>query len=336
MKKMRRLIGTLLIMCMVVALNVHAPAAEKYTYTVRVFAGAQGTINGKDVYIKSEIPYGGQFTFDINSVSLNSDSKYYVKGIRESGKDNNTVDKSSFVVTSDIDYVVAYGIKGSSVAYTVNYQDESGSALLPSSTYYGNVGDKPVVAYQYVDGYQPQAYNLTKTLSENESENVFTFVYTPIEGPTAGGGQGVVGGTEGRVDNTTGGGGAGTGAAGTPGAAGAAGAGDGTGATGAAGDGTGTVVPPTEDNNTVDVPDDQTPAAGPQELVDLDDPDTPLANFEGNSNQNSIASGAISGPISNASGMSTGLKVGLGAGAAAVLALIIGFAIRKRKKRNEE
>ena len=31
---------------------------------------------------------------------------------------------------------------------------------------YGNVGDKPVVAYKYIDSYIPQAYALTKTLVE--------------------------------------------------------------------------------------------------------------------------------------------------------------------------
>lgn len=37
-----------------------------------------------------------------------------------------------------------------------------------------------MVAYHYIEGYQPQAYNLTKTLSKNEAENVFTFVYEPV------------------------------------------------------------------------------------------------------------------------------------------------------------
>ena len=81
--------------------------------------------------------------------------------------------------TGDADYVVAYGIKGNMVAYTVNYQDASGKSLAESQTFYGNVGDKPVVAYRYVENYIPDALALTKTLSDNESENVFTFTYTP-------------------------------------------------------------------------------------------------------------------------------------------------------------
>lgn len=83
-------------------------------------------------------------------------------------------------MTEDRDYVVAYGIWGNRIAYTVNYQDEDGNTLLPSETFYGNVGDRPVVAFQYVEGYQPQAYNLTGTLSENAAENVFTFTYSRL------------------------------------------------------------------------------------------------------------------------------------------------------------
>ena len=63
------------------------------------------------------------------------------------------------------------------VSYTVNYHDESGKELLPSETFFGNVGDKPVVACKYVAGYAPKASGLTKTLKEDVSENVLTFIY---------------------------------------------------------------------------------------------------------------------------------------------------------------
>ena len=88
---------------------------------------------------------------------------------------------SSFEVTGDQEYVVAYGIKGNQVAYTINYQDANGNKLADSQTFYGNVGDKPVVAYTYIDGYTPEYRNLTKTLSANAAENVFTFNYLPYE-----------------------------------------------------------------------------------------------------------------------------------------------------------
>ena len=91
---------------------------------------------------------------------------------------------TTFRVTGDADYVVAYGIKGNLVSYTVKYQDASGKQLAPDRVFYGNVGDKPIVAYQYVENYVPQALALTKTLSANAAENVFTFVYAPGDAGT--------------------------------------------------------------------------------------------------------------------------------------------------------
>ena len=43
--------------------------------------------------------------------------------------------------------------------YTVNYVDANGNKLADSKTYYGNVGDEPVIAYLYIDGYIPSSYN---------------------------------------------------------------------------------------------------------------------------------------------------------------------------------
>ena len=67
--------------------------------------------------------------------------------------------EGTFQVDGDRDFVVAYGIKGDMVAYTVNYQDAAGNALLESDTYYGNPGERQYVSSRYVDGYVPQALN---------------------------------------------------------------------------------------------------------------------------------------------------------------------------------
>ena len=186
MIKMRK---RFIVLFAVVLILVCSPSAAMlaegaaYTYTVRFYAGQQGTFaDGRDVITFSGLSYGSVVSFNQGGVVLKDDSKYYVKGIRESGRDNNTVSASAFTVTSDRDYVVAYGLRGDMVAYTLYYVDESGAELAPSDTYYGNVGDKPVVSFLYIDGYQPQAYNLTRTLVADESQNVFTFVYTPIGG----------------------------------------------------------------------------------------------------------------------------------------------------------
>ena len=182
------------------------------------------------------------------------------------------------------------------VAYTVNYQDTSGKSLAESQTFYGNVGDKPVVAYRYVENYIPDALALTKTLSDNESENVFTFTYTP-------GATDRIVETTTTVTTTVPGTATPAGAAGTTGATGTTGASAGTGtgttAGGTAAGGTtaggttaggtttgGTAGGTTTDNNSQDTTakdkdtatseDEQTPKS----LVDLDDEDTPKGNID--------------------------------------------------------
>lgn len=242
---------------------------EEYTYTVRFFSGAQGTIRGQEVAVFGSLRYGDRVTFNQSAVKLKNNSKYYVKGVRESGKDNNTANHTtSFAVTGDQDYVVVYGVLGNSVAYTVRYEDGDGGRLAPEETYYGNVGDRPVLAFQYIEGYQPQAYNLTRVLTENAADNVFTFVYTPVaagEEPEETG--------EGTTTRPTM-----TAPAGTVTPA--------QGAAAPTGDAPGTAA--TEDGETAAPEDTETAAedgetVAPEEtpdLVDLDNPEVPLDNPE--------------------------------------------------------
>ena len=107
-----------------------------------------------------------------------------------------------------------------------------------------------MVAYHYIEGYQPQAYNLTKTLSKNEAENVFTFVYEPVPEDTVTTETEVIT----RPDGTTG----------TAGGNAGQNAGTTTGGNTANGDTQGTTEVPDEDV--------------PQNVVDLDDEDVPLDN----------------------------------------------------------
>lgn len=202
----------------------------------------------------------------------------------------------SFEVTGDQDYVVAYGIRGNLVEYTVNYQDTDGNTLRESETYRGNVGDYMVVAYLYIEGYQPQAYNLGRTLSENAAQNIFTFVYTPV---TAESGGGTTGGTTGG--GGTGGGAAGgdageAGAAAAPAPAAAAGAAPGAGGAVAAGPGAaagGAADGAVDAGGAADagetVPDEEVPQAeGPDDLVDLDDEEVPLAGIGGEAGPDAV------------------------------------------------
>ena len=184
MKRLRRVLYALFALCLFFPNVLSASAKEEYTYTIRIFSGRQGSFADGDVIVFEGRHYGDRVNFYQSAVTLNDNSKYYIRGIRESGKDNNvSMQTSSFLVTGDRDYVIAYGILGDATSYTINYVDSEGNTLAPSETYYGNVGDKPVVAYLYIDGWQPQAYNITKTLEKDPLENVFNFVYTRITEP---------------------------------------------------------------------------------------------------------------------------------------------------------
>ena len=181
MKRWKKLLVSLLTVSMTIgASTMSVMAADGYTYKVTLSAGNKGTINGQAKEERDSLVAGSTVTFNLKDVQV-TDDKYYVKGIRLSGRDNEEALASPVLdnVTGDADYVVAYGIKKDMVAYTVNYQDASGKALAESQTFYGNVGDKPIVAYQYIENYIPDALALTKTLSNNVSENVFTFTYKP-------------------------------------------------------------------------------------------------------------------------------------------------------------
>ena len=328
-----------------VAGNVQAAGTTpaEYTYTVTFYAGNQGsfkenvnvTVTGseavilqtEDKVVVSGLAAGAEVGITAqDAVVLDASSKYYVKGIRLSGRDNAFVAASVFKVNGDADYVVAYGIKGNQVSYTVNYWDVNGRELAPSDTFYGNVGDKPVIAYKFIDGYAPKALGLTKTLSDNAAENVFTFVYinmpTPtinevvteviteqvvdsvviVPGSSTGGGTGGAGGTgEGDVaDNEDG-----TGEEGGDSSGGRSETG-GEGGSGNGGEGTG---------------------EGDDIIVDLDDEDVPLANQD---------------PVIDDNGNAIPMLGYVGLVVAAMAALVVltavSFVLRRRSKEevNEE
>lgn len=261
----RKAAAMLFALCLAGSMGLTALAApkEETTYTVRLFAGAHGTVGGQEMLVYTGLKYGSPLPFNQRMVTLDGGSKYYIKGIRESGKDNNTTPtadqlEKEYTVTEDQDYVVAYGVLGNSVAYTVQFQTEDGTDLAPPETYYGNVGDRPVIAFLYIDGYLPQAYNLTGTLQRDEASNVFTFVYTPVspEAAAAGAAAGAAA--------------AAPAAAAPAAAAPAAAAGAGAGAAAGAGDAAAAAAAAAAEG-----------VAPPEDLVEVGDEETPLANPEG-------------------------------------------------------
>ncbi len=216
MKKLIRFFAVAIATVLFVSSMKFDVEAASYTYSVSFYSGGQGTFqsysgiqvrkgegNKKSISVESSsdkvtisgLEYGDVVSCDApRTVALNENSKYYVKGIRLSGRDNNTVASSAFTVFEDQDYVVAYGIPGELTEYTINYVDTDGNSLADSKTYFGNVGDEPVIAYLYIDGYIPNSYNQTAKLESDKSKNVFTFVYSAITTGNNGAGNGNDGG----------------------------------------------------------------------------------------------------------------------------------------------
>lgn len=301
---------------------------DEYRYNVTFFAGNRGVFSneaascvshpaGTEVTVSetqiqvSGLRYGDRISFQPSklSVHVEDENMYYIRGVRRSGRDNNTVANSDFTVSGDEEYVVAYGIKGNMVAYTVNYQDEDGNALAAREIHYGNIGDKPVVAYLYVENYQPQAYNLTKTLEQNEAANEFTFVYRPIAA-----GQTTAGQTTGDAGNNTTGTATGDNNTAVSGADQniAEGTAEGTEDTGLPGEAA-------EEGNTAEG--GEVGNTEPEELVDLDEEEVPLARgMENNSaRKKSKAPLIVAGVIAAAA-------------AAVLIVLVLALAKKRRKK----
>lgn len=182
-----------------------APSYEGSRYTATVYGGNQGTVNGEDSVTLGPVALGETVDFSELTVEVPAGSKYYAKGVRLAGLDNVRSDKNrngqttageltimaatvqtdgrltgTATITEDTDFVVAYGILANRVAYTVTYTDSDGNELAPARTFFGDIGDVPATAPVYVEGYLPDASLLTKTLVEDESQNVFPFVYARL------------------------------------------------------------------------------------------------------------------------------------------------------------
>ncbi len=337
MRWLRKICVSVLFFSLMIAADSHTlAAAEEYTYTVRLYAGNQGVIASGGVAVKSQsasisskkdcveisgLKYGDMVYIRPQEAVKVTDERYYIRGVRRSGRDNAESESPTFYVACDRDYVAAYGVKGDMASYTVNYQDESGNTLMKSDTYYGNIGERQYVSSRYIEGYQPKSLNMVKTLSANAAENVFTFQYTrvtagaaetpgtstpPPAAPTT---------TTAASTTTT------DGNAGTPGANDGADAGDGGGnaeaqdadAGGDAADAEETLPGGDAD---VSLPDEEVPL-DQQNLEDLDDGEVPMADVK-------LEQGTVMGY--------TPVYIGIGATAAAALAAAAVY-LRKRQKK---
>lgn len=363
MRMRKRISGMLLSLCLVsfTALPVQAAQKEeRYDYRVRFLAGAQGVfhsggnlsnngtqsphLEGSECLVFDGLKEGQRVSFHNGMITLKDSGKYYVKGIRESGRDNNTVYYSAFTVEGDRDYVVAYGILGDAVAYTINYEDTAGNRLAPSETFYGNVGDRPVVSYLYIEGYQPQAYNLIGRLGENAANNIFTFVYSRVR--TGGTGSGTTGtgtsgttttviggGTSAGTGSTVQGGTAGGGTTVTGGTAGGGGAAGGAGADGV--DAAGTDDADETEEGALDGEAEAADEEGtePQEIVQVDDEALPLSNGD------EVVDSGVKAPADFAKLLAIPLSAKVGIFSTLVLiggSVIRFFVLGRRKKEEDE
>ena len=312
MKKIRLTLTALAAVLMMTVTAISANAA--YKYKVTVLAGLHGQVNGTDK-VETEFTPGAQWFPDKYTVTV-TDDRYYFKGFHVSGiEDLSTGGVQD--INKDMVFVAAYGMKGNTVAYTVKYLDQDGKELAPTATYYGNVGDKPVVAYVYVENYIPQTFNITGTLKPNAADNVFTFVYTPAaEAGTGGGGYTYVdGGTEIIYLPATTGGNAGGGNAG-----GNAGANAGANPGGNAGNNAG-------DNGNNGGGQENT---GPAQIIDIDDPNVPMASA-------SPAAEVTPEPTVPAKpGLSTFWKAVIGICGLGILALLIVLFLMLKRRREEQ
>lgn len=173
-----------LITSVTMVLSVTTPVlADEYQYTVRVFPGNRGTLSA-DPVVKT-VPKGSNVNlYDIATAKI-TDPKYVQTGFRLSGTDRVLGDGKINGIAEDMDFVVAYGVEASMVSYTLRFVEyQTGKELAEPKTYYGKAGDKPVAAYEYIEGYRPLYLAITGTLSADE-ENVWTFEYVELpEGET--------------------------------------------------------------------------------------------------------------------------------------------------------
>lgn len=310
MKRMQRIAVLAMTVCLILGTMAVSVFAEDYEHKVTVSPGngtfSEGSsLTGKSITVQDGLT--GKVTVGDKTVTVTPPENHFVMGMKEAGLDNSTYKVGKVDVgDKDVEYVIAYGLKSNMVEYTVTYQDLTNGTTLGSETHYGVIGDKPVVSYKYFEGYVPaNAYAMTGTLSENASDNVFAFTYNVAEYDE-----------EGNIVNiiiNDGGGAAGAGGAG--GAAGGAG-----GAAGGAGGADG-----------ANIGDGAVPQAGPADLVDIDNPDTPRAgdtNGDGVIDENDTIE-------DNKTPGADWSKIGIGAGAAAVVAIAAAI-LAKRRKEDEE
>lgn len=196
MKKniLRLFVVVLLLSCFssVVVADEEESTNSTQSYTVTVVGGDYGQIDGKESTSKT---YAYNELCNINAFPVNNvDSKYDFIGFHISGHPE--VNVANFRVEKDITLVASYAIKGSSVEYTVYYEDTDGNPMTSYTDGNGNpvpesvvlrgpANEDIVVPAIYIDGFWPEAYNYR--LPKGNTVKEVHIVYHPnseLVGPT--------------------------------------------------------------------------------------------------------------------------------------------------------
>ncbi len=147
------------------------PVQPVQQYTVTVVGGDYGTVNGSSSDSKT-YPYQGMCYINNDFTVSNVDPKYDFIGFHISGHPE--VNVANFSVDKDITIVASYAVKGSTIKYTVFYEDADGN---PMSSYTdadgkpvpvsveltGPANDDIVVPAMYIEGFWPEGYNYRLT-----------------------------------------------------------------------------------------------------------------------------------------------------------------------------
>ncbi len=190
MKYTKKLLGFFLTLAIVFGMVLSTPitAEANYSYRVKISLGNNQNASFSEEYINE---LKGKYTIDeekttdrtlvikdlaySNSLELDAkklititanedDTTYYVKGLRVAGSEalQGSGTDVTYQVTGDETLVVAYGV-GTTVPYTIKYQDVDGNTLLEDEIRYGAVGEVLKVPARHFDGYKPDAFFKTNS-----------------------------------------------------------------------------------------------------------------------------------------------------------------------------
>lgn len=177
----RKMIRLLAAVFMIAVMITPVKAESVRTYMVRISAGLYGVFSDGSDEIVLNVEYNASFDQQqyIEMITVTDDHYYVIDyGMHVTGQQDTPAPTR---ITGDIDLVVSYGVTGDQVAYFVSYVDTEGNPLLETLTFHGTEGDKPVIAYRYIEGYQPQFEIINEEIHEGSH---FVFVYKKVETST--------------------------------------------------------------------------------------------------------------------------------------------------------